>query len=166
MTLDALLTEAAHRAGSNRALAAALDESEQNLNGVRKGRRPLTDRSCALLADLLRVELGQIIAARNEARAKDEADKAFWRSRRAASWLCAAAIGGFMTTGNDATACETTVVSLAPETRTNTGIAAVPAFGIHIMRSSVRAIRRAATAIYRTLAAPLRTVRPAALNIG
>ena len=166
MNFSDYINAAITKARSAKAAAEIIGTSDTTLHDARRGARGLPEEQCARLADYLGVPWPEVIAARNEQRAKNPEEAQFWRSRRAASWLCAAAIGTLMTTGNDANACETTVVSPTSETRTTTGLEATPAFAIHILRSIARAIRRAATAIYRTLAAPLRTVRPAALNIG
>lgn len=65
-------------AGSQRALAQAIGASETNMPSIKAGKRSLPDDSCMMLAQLIGAPLGSVIAARNYALAKDEAQKKFW----------------------------------------------------------------------------------------
>ena len=73
-----MIETASSRVGSQRSLAHALEMPEQTLTAAKKGARGLPDEACAAIAEILQVELGKVIAAKNFARAKNQGQRDFW----------------------------------------------------------------------------------------
>jgi transcriptional regulator with XRE-family HTH domain len=131
MNLRELIDQARQPNETQKELAARLGINYKALNDAYNGKRGIPNEIALELAQILQMPLEPVIAASELITQKDETKRAKWRpylERRAASWLCAAAIGGFMTNGQDAAACETTNVSdqsatlitSAPATETHT----------------------------------------------
>ena len=81
--------------GTARELAKAIGVSEQHLSAAKSGKRGIPEKSCALLAQVLDLELGVVVAAKELWLAKSEEDKEFWLPfARAAGFagICAAIV--------------------------------------------------------------------------
>lgn len=101
MRFPDMIEAAAKQTGSQAELAKQLRQTESHLSSAKKGRRGLPDAACATIAEILAIPFGQVIAARNEALAKDQATKDFWRplarqERKAAAWTLAIATSAFL----------------------------------------------------------------------
>ena len=78
MELSELIQKGAALVGDQKLLAERLGETPQHITNAKKGKRGLRDDSCAELAKILNIDFGTVIAARNFALAKDQAQRDFW----------------------------------------------------------------------------------------
>ena len=73
-----MIKTGATKAGSQAKLAIAIGETAPGISNALKGKRGIPDDSCAKLAELISVDFGTVIAARNLALAKDKTQRDFW----------------------------------------------------------------------------------------
>jgi len=129
MEFREMIETAATQAGSIRALAIKINVRDANLTAAKYGKRPIPDEACALLAQLLELDFGDVIQARNLATAKTEAERNFWSPfvhQKAAAWLITIASSAFFgiaapnnAHANDTFKVSTTTPQAAPLSKTN-----------------------------------------------
>jgi hypothetical protein len=79
MEFREMLETAAAKAGDQTALAEQIGVARNSITDAKRGTRGLPDEACALLAQLLGVEFGAVIAARNRSTAKNDEVRNFWK---------------------------------------------------------------------------------------
>jgi plasmid maintenance system antidote protein VapI len=89
MDFRRILEKAIELKGTGRAVAQWLNVPEQHITDAKGGRRGLPDRCCLQLAQLLGMDFGKVIAARNEWTAKSEEEKNFWHPLANAAGIAA-----------------------------------------------------------------------------
>jgi hypothetical protein len=92
MDFRQILERAIELKGSGRAVAHWLDIDEQQISDSKRGKCGLKDKACLQLAQLLGMDFGKVIAARNEWTAKTEEDKEFWHPLANAAGIAAISV--------------------------------------------------------------------------
>lgn len=89
MNFKQILERAIELKGSGREVANWLGIAEQQITDAKSGRAGLKDKACLQLAQLLGMDFGKVIAARNEWTAKSDEERSFWHPLANAAGICA-----------------------------------------------------------------------------
>lgn len=81
MKIRQMISAAATIVGSQKALAEMAGILPQNLSTAKKGTRKLPDSACRVIAELLKIRLGDVIELRNYEHAKTAAERKKWKRK-------------------------------------------------------------------------------------